>query len=171
MIRILWIPVIGTIAAVIAVALAHAPRGDAPAPAPVPRATPDEFRPPEPEPETPLDEPMEPDEGETEPEGAMPERDQYILRLRVDGSFVDDEDKTEYADVAAVLAKLAPPGAPRVTVIVMNDSDDVPESALDAVREQIQTRVDFRKDYRAPEKEPEEDDKGKDEEEDGEEEK
>ena len=88
----------------------------------------------------------------------MPERDRYVLRLRADGSFVDSEDGTEYADAAAVLAKLAPPGAPRVTVVVMNDSDAVPETALDTVREQLQTRVDFRKDYRAPEKEPEEED-------------
>lgn len=159
MIRILWIPVIGTIAAAIAVTLAHKPRGDEPTPPPVRRTTPEEFRPPKSkpkaEPETPIDEPAKPDEGEKKPE--FPERSQYVLRLRADGSFVDDEDKTEYADVAAVLAKLAPAGAPRVTVIVMNDSDKVPEAALDAVREKLQTRVDFRKDYRAPEKKPEDD--------------
>jgi hypothetical protein len=157
-IRILWIPVIGTIAAVIAVAIAHQPRGDTPTSPPVPRAKPEQFPPRKPDTgrETPPDVPAVPDEGETGPE--MPERDQYILRLRADGSFVDNEDGTEYADAAAVLAKLAPPGAPRVTVVVMNDSAAVPETALDAVREQLQTRVDFRKDYRAPEKEPAKDD-------------
>jgi hypothetical protein len=161
MIRILWIPVIGTIAAVIAVAIAHQPRDDTPTSPPVPRTPQEEFRPSEPEagPEMPPDVPDEPEEGEPAPE--MPERGQYLLRLRVDGSFVDDEDGTVYADAAAVLAKLAPPGAPRVTVIVMNDSEKVPETALDAVREQLQTRVDFRKDYRAPEKEPQEDDEEK----------
>lgn len=142
MTRYLWIPVLGTIAALIAILVFHQSRGETEAetaeapPAPLPGTVPDEE--PEAEPEAePLPEP------EREPQ-------EYTLLLRADGRLLWGE--TIFASVAEALETLAPEDDPRPRVVVGNATDDVTEEQLDEVVKQLRDRCDVRKYYRAPEK-------------------
>jgi hypothetical protein len=147
MIRLLWIPMTGTVAALIVILLTHHPRGEEPAP---------DF--PEPPPALPSDAPEEP-----VPDSSRPEREQarepepapaeHFLRLEKDGSLVDRDSGRTFADGAAVIAELAKGERVRDRIILSN-GDGVEEAALDKLVESLSAKFEeVRKVYRAPEEE------------------
>jgi hypothetical protein len=147
MIRLLWIPVTGTVAALIVILLTHAPREEEPAP---------DF--PEPPPALPEDAPedavpddaAEPEEQPT-PKPPPPPPTQYFLKLQKDGSLVDQDSARSFADGAAVIAELAHEETRHR--ILLSNGEGVDEAALDRLVESLSARFQVRKVYRAPEKE------------------
>ena len=146
MIRLLWIPVTGTVAALIAILLAHGPRERDSGPTlpeddpafpelPVPGAgLPDDLNPADEEP--PLPPPPEPIE--------------FALRLESDGSFVAESGET-FADADAVAEQLATDARVRNRVILTN-GDKVAEEALDQALTALSGKFEVRKAYSAPKK-------------------
>ena len=132
MTKYLWIPVAGTVAALVAIFLAHSPREGDEAALPVRTRS---FEEPPP------------------PSVPGPE---YTLQLRKDGLFVDGE--KAYASAEEVIEALAPEGGPRPTIILENASEDVPEEALDAAIKKLSGRCDVEKRYGDPGEEPPEED-------------
>ncbi|MHC4548889.1 MAG: hypothetical protein ACYTEZ_08930 [Planctomycetota bacterium] len=146
MIRLLWIPVAGTVAALIVILLAHEPRGEEPGPAPV-EAPPPVTEPPD---ET---EPPEPDEAEPPPPPPPPpEAVEYQLRLEKDGRLVDIESGRTYADLADVLGQLVADERVRNRIFLSNGAE-VTEEALDRAVETLRDSFEVRKVYSAPAKE------------------
>ncbi len=148
MIRLLWIPVAGTVAALIAISLTHAPQEDSPYPNVPPRAQ----RPPEEEvddaPELPL--PPPPTPPSAEPEQPPAPKTEFVIRLHPDGSLEEEASGDLFPDIATLLERLAPADAPRPRLVVTNASDEVTEAALDAALAELRGRCDVRKDYSAP---------------------
>ncbi len=137
MIRLLMIPVGGTIAALVAIVLAHEPRGDVP-----PRPPPFEF------PTQPL-EPPEPHEPPAE--APTPEPREYQVELAADGTFlVLTGEEAAFASIEELQEQL---GTARHTLVLSN-GEGVTEAALDAVLAQLRDRYQVRKVYRAPEAPP-----------------
>jgi hypothetical protein len=133
-IRLLWIPVAGTVAAVVAIVLAHEPRGDEGARPMDP--LPFEFPP----------EPMEPPE---EPEPPPPPSELH-LRLEADGSLVDTETSERFASLAELREAL---GEVRPMLWIGN-GEGVAEAQVDEALAQLSDRFQVRKVYRAPETPP-----------------
>jgi hypothetical protein len=142
------IPVAGTIAALIAIALAREPRGEAPEPTQVDRPTApehdEELLPEEPEP--PEDAPLPP------PPQAEPQ--EYQLELNADGTITDVEELDEFASVDDLQQKL---GDARHRLVLTNGAG-VDEAALDAAFTKLRDaklangdpRFQVRKVYRVP---------------------
>lgn len=115
MTKYLWIPVAGTVAALIAIALAHGPReGEGAAPA-LPRL--EELLP--------------------------PEAPEHALALAADGSFTEGEHT--FASAEEVIAELATEEGPRPTIILRKASDEVTDEALEAAEEALAGRFDVRR--------------------------
>lgn len=134
MIRLLMIPVAGTIAALVAIVLAHEPRGDALPPQPPPFDFPD------------VPEPAPPREDRPAPS----EPQEFQLELGADGTFLDVEHGDGFASVEELSAQL---GEVR-HVLVLSNGEGVTEAALDAALAQLRDRFQVRKVYRAPEAPP-----------------
>jgi len=138
MIRRLMIPVAGTIAALVAILLAHEPRGTAPAPQIPPFDFPDA-----PEHSGPADE-------EEAPRPPPPEPQEFQLELGADGALLDLESGDSFASPDELGEQL---GDVRHTIVISN-GEGVTEAALDAVLAQLRDRFQVRKVYRAPEAPP-----------------
>lgn len=148
MIKLLWIPVAGTIAAIVAILLAREPRGDEtpPPPEPPPFELPEELEP--------GDAPEEPMTEEPEPEPPAPETPAEMhIRLGPDGSLLAMDTGERFASVDELKEAL---GEARPMLFVGN-ADGVAEDALDNVLAQLRDRFQVRKVYRAPEPPPGED--------------
>ncbi len=129
MIRRLMIPVAGTVAALVVVLWAHAPRG--PAPKPPPFEIPDA-----PEPEEPVHE---------EP----PQTRTFKLELQADGTLLDLEEQDVFKSPAAFAERR---GDARHAV-VLSAGEGVPAEALDAVVEELRKGFDVRKEAAEAERE------------------
>jgi hypothetical protein len=140
-IRLLLIPVGGTISALVAILLAHEPRGepDAPQPPLFPAPTLPESSPP-------------PEEGDEPPHEDAPTAEpmEFQLELGADGTFIDLEGRVSFASVEALAKKL---GDVRHTLLLSN-GEGVTEEALDAALAKLRDRYQVRKVYRAPEAPP-----------------
>jgi len=149
--RVVWLPVAGTVAAAIAIALAHPKDEDSKYPVELPRADREEFERlgEQEEAETPKEGTDGDASGEEQPEPADEPRDRYDLRLRADGSLVDADTGREYANAAAFAAAIGPKRTPPPVVRVRN-LEGVPEAAIDAVGRELRGRCRFEKDYHAP---------------------
>jgi len=147
--RVVWIPVAGTVAAALAIAVAHRKDEDSKYPIELPRADREEFE----RLGRQQDEPAEATDGdasgEEQPGPADEPRDRYDLRLRDDGSLVDADTGREYENAAALAAALGPTRTPPPVVRVRN-LEGVPEAAIDAVGRELRGRCRFVKDYHAP---------------------
>ena len=131
--RTVWIPVAGTIAAVLAVLLT---RATLPARLDASPAAPEEP-------------PWVDEETDPAPDLPNPFRDvdeQRIVSvfLEEDGTFLRDEPRTSFATAEELLEALAPEGAPRPTVVLITRSDKVPKEAVEAAREKLGARCDVR---------------------------
>jgi len=149
-IKLLAIPVAGTIAALVAILLAHPEREGAvqrPAFEPPPFHFPADEPPELPEPEQPGSEPGAAEAGEIR------------LRLEADGALLDVEAEKVYASAAELAKRL---GATSRKLIIAN-GQGVGEEALDATLARLRDRYQVEKDYRAPETQPEEEEPGKEE--------
>jgi hypothetical protein len=147
MIRLLWIPLAGTIAAFIVVLLAHEPREEEPGPAfpELPPELPDVV------PEVPVPDPATKPE-EKPPPKPLPPPAEHHLRLEKDGSLVDLRRSHTFADGAAVIAELVKDERVRDRIFLTNGAD-VEEAALDEILEKLAAKFEVRKVYRAAEKE------------------
>lgn len=163
MIRLLWIPLAGTVAAFIVILLAHEPREEEPAPVfpEPPPAQPDDA------PEVPVpdssdrspqgakaDDASEPEEKpapKPPPEPPPPPPVEYFLRLEKDGSLVDLDSMRTFAAGAAVIAELADDRTRHR--IILSNGEGVEEAALDKLFDDLRTKFEVRKVYRAPKKE------------------
>jgi hypothetical protein len=139
MIRRLMIPVAGTIAALVAIVLAHEPRGAPSAPEIPPFDFPD------------VPEHAGPDEeGEEEPPLPPPEPQEFQLELGADGALLDLERGDSFASLEELGEQL---GDTRHTLVLSN-GEGVTEAALDAALAQLRDRFQVRKVYRVPETPP-----------------
>ena len=157
MIKLLAIPVAGTIAALVAILLAHPEREGA---SPRREFEPPPFHLPEEEPELPV--PPE-DEEEAAPPvrpPPAPEPREFHLQLEADGALLDLESREVYADAEALAQDLG--DAPHTLVIV--NGEGVGEEALDQALARLRDRFLVRKVYRAREAQPEEEEPGEEEE-------
>ncbi len=149
--RVLWIPVAGTIAAALAVVIAHGKQEDTKYPIELPRADQKEFErkgtPPAPPGAEPVKKAPDDDASDTEAK----ERTSYDMRLLKDGTLVDADSGRSFKDAAAVATALGADGKNKPTVYVRNE-EGVPESALDKVGSALKGRCRFVKEYRAPKK-------------------
>jgi len=140
-IRLLAIPVAGTVAALIAISIFRQPREDAPDPEgrgpPVTEARPDVTPPREPPPEVP-DEP--PPESAAEPVS-------FQIELQSDGSLRDLDTQETFANVGELLDALATDEKVRHKVLLTNGAD-VTEAEFDQALEKLARRFDVRKLYR-----------------------
>lgn len=143
MIRLLAIPVAGTVAALIVVLLAHAPRQEQPEPFPEPPAAL-----PEDVPEAPTPDHTKPEE-KPPAEKPAPPRAEYDLRVEKDGSLVDLATGTTYANGAEVITALAHEKTRHR--IILSNGEGVEEAALDRLHEILSAKFDVRKVYRAAE--------------------
>lgn len=138
--RTLWIPVAGTIAALVAILLARGERGpgmDAPSTFPAP--------------EDPEGAPEPPD---VPPPPKSPEQKEWRLILQPDGSFLTASGDESFASVADLLERLAPTESYRPKVLLTNAAAEVTPEALDAAAEALAARCDLTKRYyRAPDEE------------------
>jgi len=149
-IRILAIPVAGTVAALLAILAFHRERevpgpGVRPPP-PFELPTPDEPEGPDGMPEGP-----HPDDVRPPPEPS-PQPRTYRLQLRADGVLVDLESGETFQDAAEALEMLAADEGVRNRVMLGNATPEVDEAALDAVVAALAERCDVRKVYRGPAK-------------------
>ena len=143
MIRLLLIPVGGTIAALIAIALAREPRGAPKAPDPplFPVTNPHEEAE-----EPPIEEGDEPPHEDAPPA----EPTEYQIEVGADGTFIDLEGRVSFASVEELATEL---GDVRHTLLLSN-GEGVTEEALDAALAKLRDRYQVRKVYRAPEAPP-----------------
>lgn len=139
MIRFLWIPVSGTIAALIAILITHPPREGEPAAQPPftdPReALEDVFPPPRDDEEEPV----------VTPPPAEPEETVYTIRMRKDGKFEDTNSSEVFDDVAKLLEDLAA-GGDRPTIQLLNEAGvakDAFDAAAEKLRKQCKVRTSF----------------------------
>ncbi len=138
--RTLWIPVAGTIAALVAILLARGERGPANLAPPPFSMTDDADAAPEPPDLPPL------------PKG--PETQEWRLILQPDGSFLTASGDESFADVEKLLERLAPTEAYRPRILLTNAAAEVTAEALDAAAEALAARCDLTKRYyRAPDDE------------------
>lgn len=151
MIRLLWIPVAGTVAALIVVLLTHEPREEEPGPAfpELPPALPPAL--PDIAPEVPVPDDATKPEKKPAPK-PLPPAEVHHLRLEKDGSLVDLESSRTFADGAAVIAALVKDERVRDRIFLANGAD-VKETALDKILETLSAKFEVRKVYRAAEKE------------------
>lgn len=149
MIRLLWIPLAGTIAALIVVLWAHEPREEEPPPLfPEPPPTLHDDGSDAPAPED--DEEAEDTPGAETKEPPAPPPSEHYLRLEKDGTLVDLDSSRTFADVAAVVAVLAKDERVRNRIFLSNGAD-VQEAELDRTLESLRGKFEVRKVYRAPE--------------------
>jgi hypothetical protein len=139
MIRRLMIPVAGTIAALVAIVLAHEPRGAPSAPEFPPFDFPDP-----PEHAGPVE------EEEPPPAEPPPDPQEFQLELGSDGALLDLERGDSFASPDEIGEQL---GEVRHTLVISN-GEGVTEAALDAVVAQLRDRFQVSKVYRAPETPP-----------------
>jgi len=149
MIRLLWIPLAGTVAAFIVVMLAHEPREEEPGPAfpELPPTLPD-IAPEAPVPDTATEPAKTPKKPPPKP---PPPPAEHRLRLEKDGSLVDLDRPRTFADGAAVIAELVRDDV-RDRIFLSNGAD-VEEAALNEIIEKLAAKFEVRKVYRAAEKE------------------
>lgn len=152
MIKLLAIPVAGTVAALIALLIAHPERDfhdkDVDEGPDVTDARSD--RPDIPDfPDMPVPSDAEGDENKPPPPPPPPDPMEYQLRLDGGGKFVDLETGQEFDDIAGVLKQLATDPRVRNRVILSNGAG-TDEAALDKVLEKLRTTFDVRKFYSAP---------------------
>jgi len=152
MIRLLWIPLAGTVAALTVILLTHEPRAEEPGIAfpEMPPVLPDDVS----------DVPV-PDDATKPPEKPQPKEPprpppppprEHRLRLESDGSLVDLDRSRTFADGAAVIAELVKDERVRDRIFLTNGAD-VKEDALDKILEKLSATFEVRKVYRAAEKE------------------
>jgi hypothetical protein len=158
--RILLIPVAGTIAALVMIAYAREPRGEAKHPADTPldfhggsmHGAEDEEEPAAEEP-VPEDEPLpgEPGEPTGEPEKPAPPPQEFQLRLEADGALVGEiVDPTRPEPVAFASAEdlIKRIGSARHTLVITNGAG-VDRAKLDGIEALLRDRFTIRKVYRA----------------------
>lgn len=141
--RIILIPIVGTIAAIVAVTLAHGEKEDTPYPIlnkPPPSRTPRDI------PKTPpvkIEEPEEP----KQPSATAPRR--YLVEVMENGRFrviVVVRDKSvepepvEHESLEKFLDAAAPEGGPRPTVRLFTTSDRVTAEDLEKVAQRLRAR-------------------------------
>jgi len=165
MIRLLWIPVAGTVAAFIVILLAHEPREEDPAPVfpEPPPALPDDAS------DAPASDlsgrspgganaddatkPAKKPKPKAPPPELPPPPEEHFLRLEKDGSLVDLDSSRTFADGAAVIAELV-----REKVrdrIILSNGEGVEEAELEQILESLRAKFEVRKVYRAPEEKEE----------------
>ncbi len=139
MIRLALIPIGGTIAALVAILLAHQPRGEAPEPPLSPPTRAPESSPP-------------PEEGDEPPHEDAPPAEpmEFQLELGADGTFLELEHGDSFASLEELTKQL---GDVRHTLVLSN-GEGVTEEALDAALAKLRDRFQVRKVYRAPEAPP-----------------
>jgi len=146
MIRLLAIPVAGTILALCVVLLAHPARQGEKAP--------HEVKPPELPPwleksgEEEVPEPLRPPERAPEPT-PPPTPQTFQLELESDGSFLDLETNDRYTDLDDLVAQLHPEVK---HTIMLTNAAGVPASALDAAVTNLSAHYTVRRIERAPDK-------------------
>ena len=147
MIKLLAIPVAGTIAAVIALMIAHPERDfhdkDVDEGPDVTEARPD--RPDFPD----IDTPFLPDEDKPASKPPPPDPVEFQLRLDGGGKLVDLETGREFDDIAGVLKELVTDPRVRNRVILSNGAG-TDEATLDKALEKLRASFDVRKFYSAP---------------------
>jgi len=148
-IKLLAIPVAGTIAAIVVILLAHGERQGAHA---APSFEPPPFHLPGGEPHGAMPEEREP----SGPPTVAPDAEEVRLRLEPDGAFVDVDGEKVYASAAELAERLS--GASHKLVIT--NGKGVGEEALDQALARLRDRFLVTKDYRAPEAQPEEEKPG-----------
>ncbi len=146
--RIILIPIAGTIAAIVAVTLAHSEKEGTPYPIltkPPPSRTPREIPKPPPVTTEKQDEP----EVTKKPSVTAPHR--YLMEVMENGSFrvtvvVRDESEAsepvEHESLDKFLEAAAPEGGPRPTVRLFRTSDRVTTEDLEKVAQQLRARCD-----------------------------
>lgn len=154
MIRFLWIPIVGTIAALIAIELSNDKDPDAPEP-PRRRAVPRDPALDRPEPPRPDEtDDADDDAGVRRPAIDRGPGQEYFVVLTADGDFVDTVTEKRYADAKALLDALAPADAARPRIILRNATPVVSEGAVDEAAETLRERADVRTAYRGEDDEP-----------------
>jgi hypothetical protein len=152
--RILLIPVVGTILALVAITLAREPRGPQKdeEQTPMDMGEAPEHAPPPDEQEG--EEPAPPEEGEAEPEPA-PEPQEIQLELESDGSLVElgvlpPMEPHRFASIDDLVKQLT---KARHTIVLANGKG-VTKEALDEAEVRLRDQFNVRKVYRAPEETP-----------------
>jgi hypothetical protein len=140
--RVFWIPMGGTIAAVIAVAVARGERDDTPYPILVePAARP-----------APVD--LDGDAPEEEPgaevEAKTPQVHKYLMEVREDGTFgvtafvrgkeLPENRKVDFKSIDEFLASAAPEGGPRPAVHLFSTTEKVSDEDLEKVAASLRER-------------------------------
>lgn len=127
--RMILIPIVGTVAALIAIAVFHPERERQRTSAPVPQVP--QFEPTEPTPEPRLPEP--------------PRRPtEWSFNVEADGALTETGSGQRYGSPADVLAQIAPEGAPSPKVVLgpaEGVTDEQLEQAAAALRERCDVRV------------------------------
>ncbi len=138
--RTLWIPVAGTVAALVAILLAHGERGPS---EPPPPSFPDSG-----------DFDLPPDTPPLPPTPKAPEAREWQLILQPDGSFLTAAGDESFANAEEILKRLAPTESYRPKILLTNASGEVAAEALDAAAAALAARCDLTKRYyRAPDEE------------------
>jgi hypothetical protein len=156
LIRLLLIPVAGTLAALLAIVVFRQPREDEPRPAtrdtpPFHLPSPDEIL----EPEDEGAEDAEPEEGEDQPADEPPPAPPrtYQFQVAADGRLQDVETGAWFADPQSVFDTLATDERVRHTLRLAKATAEVDDAAFDAVVKKLEERFEVRRVDRASEKE------------------
>ena len=143
--RVLVIPVVGTLLAILVVILMPGPDdAEAREPDPVPPTKPSDAE--SRKARDAYEERLRQEAGEIE------EVNEFVVHMLDDGHFrVDGVDKV-FANVPDLLSHIAPEGEEDVRVTLINKSPNVSRADMDAVEKEIGERYTVKKRYRAPDK-------------------